>query len=76
MFQKILVANRGEIAVRIIRACKQMGIETVAIYSSADVDSLHVQIADESINLGDPTPSESYLNIPKIIKHAKKNNWK
>ena len=70
MFKKVMVANRGEIAVRIIKACQEMNIKTVAIYSDADKDAPHVQIADEAINLGDPTPVESYLNIPKIIKHA------
>ena len=68
MFKKVLVANRGEIAVRIIRACQEMGIKTVAIYSKVDKEAPNVQLADESINLGDPTPVESYLNIPKIIK--------
>ena len=70
MFKKILIANRGEIAVRIIKACQEMGIKTVAIYSEVDKDAPHVQLADESVNLGDPTPIESYLNIPKIIKIA------
>ena len=70
LFKKVLVANRGEISVRIIKACQEMGIKTVAIYSDVDKDATHVQIADESINLGDPTPIESYLNIPKIIKIA------
>jgi acetyl-CoA carboxylase biotin carboxylase subunit len=70
MFNKVLVANRGEIAVRIIKACQEMGIKTVAVYSEADRHSPHVELADESINLGDPTPSESYLNIAKIIKSA------
>jgi len=70
LFKKILVANRGEIAVRIIKACQEMGIKTVAIYSKVDKDAPNVQLADESINLGDPTPVESYLNIPKIIKIA------
>ena len=70
MFKKILVANRGEIAVRIIKACQEMGIKTVAIYSKVDKDAPHVQLADETVNLGDPTPIESYLNIPKIIKIA------
>lgn len=70
MFQKILVANRGEIAVRIIRACKQMGIETVAIYSEADKDSLHVQIADESVCVGGPKSIDSYLNMENIITAA------
>ena len=72
MFKKILIANRGEIAVRIIKACQELGIKTVAIYSDVDKSAPHVQIADESINLGDPTPSESYLNIPKIIENAQK----
>jgi len=70
MFQKILIANRGEIAVRIIRACKQMGIKTVAVYSTADVDSLHVQIADESVCIGPPKSNESYLNMENIISAA------
>ena len=70
MFTKVLVANRGEIAVRIIKACQEMGIKTVAIYSEVDKNAPHVQLADESVNLGDPTPIESYLNIPKIIKFA------
>jgi acetyl-CoA carboxylase biotin carboxylase subunit len=72
MFKKVLIANRGEIAVRIIKACQEMGIRTVAVYSEVDKNSPHVQIADESINLGDPTPSESYLNIAKIIENATK----
>ncbi len=71
MFQKILVANRGEVAVRILEACKEMEITGVAIYSDVDVESRHVEIADESYPLGDPTPSESYLNIDKIIKTAR-----
>jgi acetyl-CoA carboxylase biotin carboxylase subunit len=71
LFKKVLIANRGEIAVRIIKACQEMGIKTVAIYSDVDKNAIHVQLADESINLGDPTPSESYLNIQKIIKIAK-----
>jgi len=70
MFQKILVANRGEIAVRIIRACKQMGIETVAIYSEADRTSLHVQLADESVCVGGAKSGESYLNMENIITAA------
>ncbi len=70
MIKKILIANRGEIAVRIIKACQEMNIKTVAIYSNVDSDAPHVHLADETIDLGDPTPIESYLNIPKIIKIA------
>jgi len=70
MFHKILIANRGEIAVRIIRACKEMGIETVAVYSKADKDSLHVRLASEAICIGGAQSSESYLNIPSIISAA------
>ncbi len=70
MFQKILIANRGEIAVRIIRACKQMGIETVAIYSEADHDSLHVQIADEAVCVGSAKSNDSYLKMENIISAA------
>lgn len=64
MMKKLLIANRGEIAVRIIRTAKEMGIKTVAIYSEADKNSLHVEMADEAICIGPPKPSESYLNIP------------
>lgn len=71
MFKKILIANRGEIAVRIIKACQELGIQTIAIYSDVDKKAPHVLIADETVCLGDPTPVESYLNIPKIIKIAK-----
>lgn len=70
MFQKVLIANRGEIAVRIIRACKQMGIETVAIFSEADRNSLHVQIADESVCVGSHKSADSYLNMENIITAA------
>src|SRR6188768_291902 len=70
MFEKILVANRGEIAVRIIRACKELNIRTVAVYSEADVNSMHVQIADEAICIGKPAASESYLRIDRIISAA------
>ena len=69
-FDKILVANRGEIAVRIMRACKEMGIRTVAIYSSADADSMHVQYADEAKCIGPGAKSESYLNLLNIISAA------
>lgn len=71
MFKKILIANRGEIAVRIIRACRELGIQTVAIYSSVDRSSLYVKMADEAYFLGGPQPKESYLNMEKIIKIAK-----
>ena len=67
MFNKILIANRGEIALRIIRTCKEMGIKTVAIYSTADKESLHVRFADEAVCVGPPSSSESYLNIPRIM---------
>ncbi len=71
MFKKVLVANRGEIAVRIIKACQELGINTVAIYSDVDKKAPHVELADEAVCLGDPTPIQSYLNIPKIIKIAR-----
>ena len=70
MFSKILIANRGEIALRIIRACRELGIGTVAVYSEADVNSLHVRFADESICIGPPPSSSSYLSIPNIISAA------
>ena len=74
MFKKILIANRGEIALRIIRTCKEMGIKTIAVYSTADKDSLHVRFADEAVCIG-PAPSrESYLNIPRIIAAAEITN--
>ena len=67
MFEKILIANRGEIAVRILRACKDLGIQTVSVYSTADKDAMHVKMADESGCIGPPQSKESYLNIPSII---------
>ena len=70
MFKKILIANRGEIALRIIRACHELSIETVAVYSSADELSLHVRFADEAICIGPPPGSESYMNIPSILSAA------
>src|SRR2546429_2213190 len=70
MFEKVLIANRGEIALRVIRACRELGIRTLAIYSEADVDSLHVQLADESICIGAPPSSESYLKIDRIMSAA------
>ena len=74
MFSRILIANRGEVAVRIIRAAREMGIETVAVYSTADKESLHVKLADEAICIGPPIASESYLNIPRIISAAEVAN--
>ncbi len=67
MFKKILIANRGEIAVRIIRACREMGIKTVAVYSTGDKDALHKELADEAVCIGKPAPKDSYLNIPNIL---------
>jgi acetyl-CoA carboxylase biotin carboxylase subunit len=74
MIKKILIANRGEIALRIIRTCKEMDIKTVAVYSDADVDSLHVRFADEAVCIGSAPSSESYLNIPRIIAAAEITN--
>ena len=73
-FSKILIANRGEIALRIIRTCKEMGISTVAVYSTADSESLHVRFADEAVCIGPPPSSDSYLNIPSIISAAEITN--
>ena len=70
MFKKVLVANRGEIAVRIIRACREMGVETVAVYSTADKDALHSQLADEAVCIGEATVGRSYLNVVNIISAA------
>lgn len=74
MFKKILIANRGEIALRIIRTCKEMGIKTVAVYSTADKESLHVRFADEAVCIGPPPSPQSYLNIPHIIAAAEITN--
>ena len=74
MFKKVLVANRGEIALRVIRTCKEMGILTVAVYSTADAESLHVKFADEAVCIGPPLSSESYLNIANIISAAEITN--
>lgn len=72
--KKILIANRGEIALRVIRACKEFGLQTVAVYSTADTESLHVRFADEAVCVGGPAPAESYLNIPRIISAAEITN--
>ncbi|MGB6429063.1 MAG: acetyl-CoA carboxylase biotin carboxylase subunit [Candidatus Acidiferrales bacterium] len=74
MFRKILIANRGEIALRVICACKELGIKTVAVYSEADRNSLHVRFADEAVCIGPPRSSESYLNIPHVISAAEITN--
>jgi acetyl-CoA carboxylase biotin carboxylase subunit len=70
LFRKILIANRGEIALRIQRACREMGIPTVAVHSTADAEAMHVRLADESVCIGPPSPRESYLNIPAILSAA------
>ena len=70
MFEKVLIANRGEIALRIHRACKEMGIATVAVHSTADAEAMHVRLADESVCIGPPAATESYLNIPAIVSAA------
>jgi len=74
LFKKILIANRGEIALRIIRAARELGIKTVAVYSEADLDSLHVKFADEAVCIGPPSSRESYLNIPRLIASAEVTN--
>ncbi|MFY7786470.1 MAG: biotin carboxylase N-terminal domain-containing protein, partial [Thermoflexibacteraceae bacterium] len=74
MFKKILIANRGEIALRIIRSCKELGIKTVAVYSKADKDSLHVKFADEAVCIGPAPSKESYLNISRLIAAAEITN--
>lgn len=74
MFKKILIANRGEIALRVIRTCKEMGIPTVAVYSTADKESLHVKFADEAVCIGKPSGADSYLNIPHIMAAAEITN--
>src|SRR3981081_1433344 len=67
MFEKILIANRGEIALRILRACKELGIATVAVHSTADADAMHVRLADESVCIGPPPSKDSYLNVPALL---------
>jgi len=74
MFKKILIANRGEIALRVLRTCREMGISTVAVYSTADKDGLHVKFADEAVCIGPPTSAHSYLNMPNIISAAEITN--
>ena len=74
MFKKILIANRGEIALRIIRTCREMGIKTVAVYSTADKESLHVRFADEAVCIGPPASKDSYLNMPRILAAAEVTN--
>jgi acetyl-CoA carboxylase biotin carboxylase subunit len=71
VFKKVLIANRGEIALRVIRTCREMGIKTVAVYSTADRDSLHVKFADEAVCIGKPQSSDSYLNIPHLMSLQK-----
>src|SRR5881394_4485316 len=70
MFSKILIANRGEIALRIIRACRELGVQTAVVYSTADRDAAYLKLADQAICIGDAPPAESYLNIPHIISAA------
>ena len=70
MFEKVLIANRGEIAIRVMRACRELDMKSVAVYSDADKTSLYTNYADESVPLGNPSPSQSYLNIEKIINAA------
>lgn len=74
MFKKVLIANRGEIALRVIRTCKEMGIETVAVYSTADKDSLHVKFADEAVCIGPPKSADSYLKMSAIMAAAEITN--
>ena len=74
MFKKVLIANRGEIALRVIRTCKEMGIDTVAVYSTADADSLHVRFADEAVCIGPAVSNESYLKISNIMSAAEITN--
>jgi len=76
MFQKILIANRGEIACRVIRACREMGIQSVAIYSQADAASRHVLLADEAICVGEATNTDSYLNLPNVLAAVEATGWR
>ncbi|NVB82041.1 MAG: acetyl-CoA carboxylase biotin carboxylase subunit, partial [Kofleriaceae bacterium] len=70
MFKKVLIANRGEIALRVIRACRELGLRSVAVHSTADADALHVKFADEAVCIGPPPSRQSYLNVPMIISAA------
>ena len=70
MFEKVLIANRGEIALRIHRACREMGLQTVAVHSTADANAMHVRLADESVCIGPPPARDSYLNVPAILSAA------
>ena len=74
MIKKILIANRGEIALRVLRACREMGIQTVAIHSTADTDAMHVRLADESVCIGPPPVQKSYLNVPAVLSAATISN--
>ena len=74
MFNKVLIANRGEIALRVIRACRELGVKTVAVYSEADRYSLHVRFADEAVCIGPPQSKESYLSVPRLIAAAEVTN--
>ena len=74
MLEKVLIANRGEIALRVLRACKELGIKTVAVHSTADRDLKHVRLADEAVCIGPPPSAQSYLNVPSIISVAELTN--